>query len=175
MQKRLQHGIEGLEKIKEHYRTELLIFCPFNALGDIYFCMSYLPEFQKKIGYDNAVVFVPSNACAKVVKLFKGYEVEVYKQKELDAIIQEVIYTGDERCFIAHQDRPYVVNLHKALYIKKIPLETIYCCGVFGLPKNTDMAEPDNWVEYPNLSDIPKGKSAIISPYAKSVPLVREK
>lgn len=169
MQKRLQNGIKALERIKEQYKTELLIFCPFNALGDIYICMSYLPEFQKKMGYEDAVIFVPSNTCAKVVGLFKGYNVEVYKQKELDAIIQAVIYTGDPRCYIAHQDRPYIVNLHKALYIKQIPLETIYCCGVFGLPKGTKKSEPDNWGTYSRIDEIPIGKAAILSPYAKSV------
>ena len=175
MRKRLQHGLEGLEKIKERFQNKLLIFCPFNALGDIYLCMSYLPAYQKKMGYEKAILFVPSNACANVVRLFEGYESEVYKQKELDAIIQAVIYTGDKRCYIAHQDRPYVVSLHKALYVKKIPLETIYCCGVFGLPKNTTPAVPNNWESYTKLDDIKEGKTAILSPYAKSVTSLSEK
>ena len=174
MQKRLQHGIEGLDMIKNQYQTELLIFCPFNAIGDIYFCMSYLPAFQKRMGFEKTVLFVPSNACANVVKLFKGYQTEVYKQKELDAIIHAVIYTGDQRCYIAHQDRPYIVDLHKALYIKLIPLETIYCCGVFGLPKGTKKIEPDNWETYSRIDEIPKSKAAILSPYAKSVTALPE-
>ena len=50
-----------------------------------------------------------------------------------------------------------------------IPLETIYCCGVFGLPKDTVQTEPTNWQEYPGIDDIEDGKSVILSPYAKSV------
>jgi hypothetical protein len=167
--KRLNHGIETLNSLKKEYKNELLVFCPFNALGDIYFCMSYLSIFASKRGFDSTAVFVPSEACAKVVELFSNTKVKVIQQKELDATIQAVIYTEDQRCYIAHQDRPYVINLHKALYIKCIPLETIYCCGVFGLPKDTKPIIPDKWEKYPLLDNIPKGKSAIISPYAKSV------
>lgn len=167
--KRLNQGIESLNSLKKEYKNELLVFCPFNALGDIYLCMSYLPVFASKRGFDSTTVFVPSEACAKVVELFSNTKVNVIQQKELDATIQAVIYTEDQRCYIAHQDRPYVINLHKALYIKCIPLETIYCCGVFGLPKDTKPIIPDKWENYPFLDNIPKGKSAIISPYAKSV------
>lgn len=167
--KRLNQGIESLDILKKEYENELLVFCPFNALGDIYLCMSYLPVFASKRGFDSTAVFVPSNACAKVVELFSNTKVKVIQQKELDATIQAVIYTEDQRCYIAHQDRPYVINLHKALYIKCIPLETIYCCGVFGLPKDTKPIIPDKWEKYPLLDNIPKGESAIISPYAKSV------
>lgn len=167
--KRLNRGIETLNSLKKEYEKELLVFCPFNALGDIYFCMSYLSIFASKRGFDSTVVFVPSKACAMVVELFSNAKAKVIQQKELDATIQAVIYTEDQRCYIAHQDRPYVINLHKALYIKCIPLETIYCCGVFGLPKDTKPIIPDKWEKYPLLDNIPKGKSAIISPYAKSV------
>lgn len=167
--KRLNQGIESLNILKKEYENELLVFCPFNALGDIYLCMSYLPAFASKRGFDSTAVFVSSKACAKVVELFSNTKVKVIQQKELDATIQAVIYTEDQRCYIAHQDRPYVINLHKAQYIKCIPLETIYCCGVFGLPKDTKPIIPDKWEKYPLLDNIPKGESAIISPYAKSV------
>ena len=72
---------------------------------------------MRNIGY---VVFcVTNSSLADVIHMFGDYLVEVYDQKELDAMIQSAIYTQDENCFIAHQDRPYVVNLSKALYIKK--------------------------------------------------------
>jgi hypothetical protein len=99
-----------------------------------------------------------------------GYSVEVYEQKDLDAMIQAALYTHDKNSFIAHQDRPYVVNLSKALYIKKIPLEQIYCCGVYGLPKDTVPAKPrGEQNKYGELDSIPEGKAVVFSPYAKSV------
>lgn len=165
---RLEYGIKSLETIKDSYRGAFIIFCPFNALGDVYFTMSYLPAFLKKMGKDECVICVPSDACAKVVRLF-GNDVQVMEQKELDASIQAVIYTQDVDCFIAHQDRPYVVNLHRALQIKPILLETIYCCGVFGLPKDTLPYEPAKWKIWNGINEIESGKVVVLSPYAKSV------
>ena len=62
------------------------------------------------------------------------------------------------------------MNLSKALYIKKISLEQIYCCGVYGLPKDTVPVKPNaKRLIYKDIDSIPENKSVIISPYAKSV------
>ena len=168
--RRVVHGKGILVHLKEKYPSQLTIFCPFHALGDIYFAMSYLPAFMKRKGADNFVICVPSDICASVVKLFGHDIVETLEQKELDAAIQAVIYTGDEKCFIAHQDRPYVVNLHKALKRKQIPLEKVYCCGVFGLSEDTEPVQPTVWKEWGRLNEIVESKAVILAPYAKSVP-----
>ncbi len=123
---RVEHGDEIIKELKNQYKDALIVFCPFNALGDIYFCMSYLPEFLKKRGVKDYAVCVPGKGCGSVVRLFGAEHVEVFDQNELDAAIQAVIHSQDERCFIAHQDRPYVVNLHKTLKLKRIPLEKVY-------------------------------------------------
>ena len=91
-------------------------------------------------------------------------------QADLDAAVQASLYTQEKNFFIAHQDRPYVVNLSNALYLKCIPLEQIYCCGVFGLPKDTVPVRPALWKTYPHLDTMKKGRTVIFSPYAKSVP-----
>ena len=166
---RVMRGVGKLRKLKEKHENAFLVFCPFNALGDVYFCMSYLPAFLEAKGKKDYAVCVPSVSCASVAKLFGAESAEVIKQSDLDEIIQAVIYTRDKDCFIAHQDRPYVVSLHKALQMRKIPLEEIYRCGVFGLPESTEPAEPSGWEPYPGLGEIHKGKAVILSPYAKSV------
>ncbi len=166
---RVVYGQKLLNDLKEKYKENLIIFCPFNALGDIYFCLSYLPTFLYKKGYDDYAICVSSNSSAAVARLFGSKNIEVLKQKELDSVIQAVIYTQDENCFIAHQDRPYVVNLHKVLKLKRIPLEKIYCCGIFGLSENTNPVEPSNWNKWDRLDDLEDNKCVIISPYAKSV------
>ncbi len=166
---RLERGLARHNNLSEKYSGYMKIFCPFNALGDICFAMSYLPYFLARHGIAECVVCVIGQACAQVVGLFGDYPTEIFSQKEMDETIQAVIYTEDKNSFIAHQDRPYVVNLHKALYIKCIPLEQIYCCGVFGLPKETKPYKPTLWKPYADLDKIPKGKSVILSPYAKSV------
>ena len=45
---------------------------------------------------------------------------EVPKQECLDAAVQAELYMQDEHAFIAHQDRPYAIDLCRALHVKKI-------------------------------------------------------
>lgn len=176
MKARERHGAALLEELSRKYNRYFKVFCPFNALGDIYFMISYWPAFAKKRNVDRVVFCVPNPALADVIHMFGDYPVEAYEQKELDAMIQSVIYTQDENCFIAHQDRPYVINLSKALYIKKIPLEQIYCCGVYGLPRDTVPAKPEfNRQAYRDIDSIPGGKAVVFSPYAKSVTAIDSK
>ncbi len=171
---RVRFGWQKLEELKTEYINAFMVFCPFNALGDVYFAMSYLPAFMKKRKVDSVAVCVPSNSCANVVRLFGIENVCVLKQKELDAVIQAVIYTQDKNCFIAHQDRPYIIKLHNALRHKCIPLEQIYCCGVYGLKSDTEPVIPYGWKEWADLETIKKDRSVILSPYAKSVTAIRD-
>jgi hypothetical protein len=166
---RVQGGSKLLVGIKEKHKGCFLIICPFNALGDIYMCMSYLPAFLEKRGIDKAAVIVPTEGCKTVAELFGVKSVEVVFQKELDAMVQAALYEHEENCFIAHQDRPYIINLHKALREKKIPLDEIYKTGVFGLDTGTKPVQPCCFDDYPELEAIPEGRAAILSPYAKSV------
>lgn len=175
MKLRAERGKEQLTRLNNDYPEYLKILCPFAALGDIYLMMSYLPYYLEKRNVKKCVISVIGNACAEVVKLFGQYAVEFFSQKEMDETIQAALYEQDTMTFIPHQDRPYVVNLYKALYVKKIPLERIYCCGVFGLPVATIGYEPQCSAEYPDLQEIEAGKAVILSPYAKSVTVLPEK
>lgn len=167
--KRVEHGKSVVWELERKYPDHFRVFCPFSALGDIYFCMSYLPYFLQRRSRKKYVMCVAGHSCAKVVELFDDCPVEVIQQKELDAAIQAELYMQDENAFIAHQDRPYVVNLSKALYSKKISLEKMYCCGIFGLPQDTEPAAPKHWKENTNFDFIEKNHAVILSPYAKSV------
>ncbi len=169
MSVRVERGMELLESLSGKYPGCFRFLCPFSALGDIYYMMSYLPYFMNKRGIKKCVIGVIGAACAQTVGLFGGYPVEVFSQKDMDETIQAALYTQDRHTFIPHQDRPYVVNLHRALYVKRIPLEKIYCCGVFGLPADTRPVSPVWFQAYPELERIRPGKSVILAPYAKSV------
>ncbi len=167
---REKHGEEKLVELDKKYDSAFKVFCPFNALGDIYIMMSYWDSFARNRGIRRCVFCVPGKTLSDIIGMFGDYDVEIYEQHELDAMIQAAIYTCDINSFIAHQDRPYVINLFKALYIKKISLEQIYCCGVFGLPKETVPALPVNCRQvYKDLDRIPEGNAVVFSPYAKSV------
>lgn len=176
MKERERHGADLLYDLSAKYPEHFIVFCPFNAIGDVYFMISYWRAFAKKRNIDYVVFCVTNHVLEDVIYMFDDNLVEVYEQKELDAMIQSAIYTQNENTFIAHQDRPYVVNLAKALYIKRIPLEQIYCCGVYGLPADTRPAKPNaNKRMYKDINSIPEGKAVIFSPYAKSVTAIDPK
>lgn len=166
---RAERGRESLFKLKEKYPGHFLVLCPFCALGDIYFMMSYLPHFLKKRGKPQCVVVVIGHACGQVVRLFGNYPMEALIQKEMDETVQAALFFGEKDVFIPHQDRPYVVNLSRALYVKKISLEKLYCCGVFGLLEDTMPYTPEHEETYEGAEEIVPGKSVILAPYAKSV------
>lgn len=166
---RLARGMKRLEKLKQKYPGCFQIYCPFSALGDVYYAMAYLPYFLEKRNVKKYVVFTIGSACAEVVRMFGAEHVEALSQTEIDETIQAVLYTQDKEAFISHQDRPYVVKLYKALYLKKIPLEVIYKCGVYGLPVDTIPYKPCRLKRYEKLEEIPKNKAVVLSPYAKSV------
>ncbi len=166
---RADRGINLLRKLGQKYPDCFKILCPFSALGDIYFMMSYLPYFLRLREIRQCVIGVIGNSCAEVVGIFGAYNVEVFNQKCMDELIQAALYTEDTETFIPHQDRPYVVNLSKALHVKKIPLEYLYRCGVFGLPADAKPYQPVRLREYTEIEQIEPERSVILSPYAKSV------
>nr|MDE7476608.1 hypothetical protein [Lachnospiraceae bacterium] len=172
--RRLEEGMELLLKAKEKYHGVFRIYCPFQALGDICFMMSFLPYFLGQREIKDYVVFTIGETCAEVARIYGAENTEVLTQKEMDEQIQAVLYTRDENAFIPHQDRPYVQTLYKALYIKKISLEDIYKYGVFALSKDCVPYRPVNLEVYDKLESIPKETSVILSPYAKSVTNIPE-
>lgn len=169
MNERRLRGKAHLSALDLKYPDCFRFLCPFSALGDIYIMMSYLPHFLRERGIHKCVVGVVGRACAQVVCMFGSYPVEIFSQKDMDEMIQAALYAGDENTYIPHQDRPYVVNLSKALYMKPITLEQMYCCGVFGLSADTEPYAPVNFNEYAELESIQEGRAVIFSPYAKSV------
>ena len=166
---RIRHGIEIIDKLKMKHPGYFRIFCPYSSLGDAYYCMCYLSAFLKKRGKDKAVVCVYTENCKDVISIFDGYKIEVLPQFDLEAAIQATIYLQDENGFIAHNDKPYVMNLTKALQIKCISFENLYKCGVFGLQLSEIPAEPISWDLYQNIEVIPESTSVILAPYAGSV------
>ncbi len=166
---RTERGICFLRQLKEKYPGHFIFLCPFSALGDIYFTMSYLPYFICKRKITDCMIAVIGAACGQVVRLFGNYSVEILDQKTMDETVQAALYFDEPSIFIPHQDRPYTINLSKALYIKCIPLEKIYCCGIFGLPPSTKPFSPVCLKPYGGIKEMKKGRSVIFSPYAKSV------
>lgn len=166
---RLKRGLHLLEQEKRTYPNYYRVYCPFCALGDVYYMMAYLPYFLQKRDVRRYVIFTIGQSCADVVTLFGAEHVKALSQKEMDESIQAVLYTRDTNAYIPHQDRPYTVNLAKALHLKKIHLEMIYKHGVYGLDKSCIPCRPVKLEPYKNPGQIAPGKAVILSPHAKSV------
>lgn len=170
-QERVGRGIRLLKEQRVRYPGCYRIYCPFSALGDVYYTMAYLPHFLKRKSITHYAVFTIGDSCREVAKMFGTEHVQALSQNEMDESVQAALYTKDEEAYISHHDRPYAIYLVKALYIKKIPLERIYKYGVFGLDRDCGPCRP---ARLRSCSDsvkarIQQGRAVILSPYAKSV------
>lgn len=166
---RLKRGIDLLEKLRRKYKGRFYLICPFSALGDVYYAMAYLPGFLKKNHIQDYVAITSGRACSDIAAMFGCAHREVMSQKDMDELVQAVLFTRAEDAFIAHHDRPYANLLMRALKVKLIPFEILYRCGVYGLEKNFVPCHPTVLQNFSGCDSMEKGKSVVISPYAKSV------
>lgn len=171
---RLERGIRLLEGQKERHPGRYRIYCPFPALGDVYYTMAYLPYFLEGKGVSDYAVFTIGDSCGQVAELFGAEHTEALSQQDMDESVQAALYTEAPEAYVAHHDRPYTVNLGKALYVKKMTLETIYRCGVFGLGPDQEPQKPSKRKPCSLLEQIEPGRAVILSPYAKSVTSISE-
>lgn len=167
-------GIELLNSIRNRYPNYFLVFCPHSSLGDIYLCLAYLSPFLKRKCINKCVICVPTQNGKLIAEIFGYKSVCVLEKHELEVSIQAAVYLQNQSTFISHTDKPYFVKLIGALHVKLITFDILYCCGVYGLSRDTKPCEPVNWKLFSDLDKMPKGKSVILSPYAASVPLLSE-
>ncbi|WP_313186528.1 hypothetical protein [Lacrimispora sp.] len=165
---RVQRGISVLNDVKDKAQAEVLIACPYNALGDVYYAMAYLPYYLKVRNIRSYAVVVTGERCKAVAELFTDTNVLVLDRIFMDEMVQAVLYTEDKAVLIAHHDRPYTNDMTRFIDIGKLRLQDLYCCGVYGLKKGTTPFLPMR-KEYAQKELLKKERSVIISPYAKSV------
>jgi len=166
---RLKRGMISLKREKEKYNGYFRIYCPFCALGDVYNVLAYLPHYIDYKKIDKYVVYVVGEVCFDLAKMFGIENVEFLSQNEMDERVQANMYMNEQNAIIAHNDKPYAIYLQKALKIKKITHSMLYKYGVFSLSKDCQPYIPAKLDMYNGLNSIRKGKSVILSPYAKSV------
>lgn len=166
---RLLRGKETLDKIRHSFPTHHLVICPNNALGDVYWAMSFLPAYCEKNKIYETVIIVIGNTCCKVAEMFGIKNIITLDKKQMDELVQAVIFTNEEDAVIAHHDRPYTDNTIK--WLNKHFLEFIDCyrIAVYGLVEGVEPTSPHIFSLFENIENIPKGRSVIISPYANSI------
>jgi len=159
---------ETLKDIRKQYPSQHLIICPYNALGDVYWAMAFLPPYCEKHGIVDYAVVVIENACCDVAGMFEENVISISKDK-MNELVQAIVITQEKNCIIAHHDLPNIDNIIKYLDKHFISFIDYYRCVVYGLGKETLPVEPVKFKKYDNKDNIPKGKAVILSPYAKSV------
>ena len=166
---RMQRGAKILKQIRAQYPPQHLVICPNNALGDVYWAMAFLPHYLEKHNISEFAVIVVGNNCKQVAKLFDIKNILTLENTEMDEFVQAIIFSREENCIIAHHDRPYTDNIIRYLDKKFLSFIDYYRYAVYGLAKNTSACSPTKFEAFENHKQIPKGKSVILSPYAKSV------
>ena len=166
---RMRRGLIILGQIRERYLSEHLIICPNNALGDVYWAMSFLGAYREKHKINKVAVVVIGNSCCQVAEMFGIDKIITLNNTEMDEFAQAVIFTHENNCIIAHHDRPYTDNIIKRLDKHFLSFIDYYRYAVYGLSKDTLPVPPCKLAPFENKEQILKDKSVILSPYAKSV------
>ena len=166
---RVQRGMSTLVKIKEENDGEFLFICPYNALGDVYYAMAYLPYYVEKTGINKYSIVVVGEGCKKVAEMFTRKKIHILAIDEMDELLQAVVYTEDDKTLIVHHDRPYTNDMTRFINVGNISFRDMYCCGVYGLPKGTLPTKPLYCKPFQNIDLLDERKSVIISSDAKSV------
>ncbi|CAM3691694.1 hypothetical protein COLU111180_03145 [Cohnella lubricantis] len=166
---RVLRGITTLGKIRTSCQDSHLVICPYNALGDVYWAMAFLPAYLAKHGLQQASVVVTGSGCRQVVEMFGVNQVTELERVEMDELVQAIIYTREGNCIIAHHDRPYTDNIIKYLDKRFLSFVDYYRYAVYGLSKDAPPIPPSIIHEFENKERLVQDKSLILAPYAKSV------
>ena len=172
---RLERGLQVLKGIKNSYADSFILVCPYYSLGDVVNALSYYPYFAENRNVKNTVVAVIGKSAAEIAYMYGYDSVKTLSWTSMTELVQALLWTRDCECYIAHNDKPYTVDLAKVLNIRRVNHEKIYCCGTYGLPITTKPVHPHRYRETDVISKIKLGKSVILSPYANSVVLLDDK
>ena len=166
---RMRRGAKTLERIRDRHPAQHLVVCPNNALGDVYQAMAFLPAYLAKRGIGDVAIVTVGEACRRVAELFGAEDVATLAQEEMDEFVQALIFTRERNAIIAHHDRPYTDNIIKWLDRHFLSFMDYYRRAVYGLAADTPPASPSRLASFENGGQMPKGRSVILSPRAKSV------
>jgi hypothetical protein len=168
-----ERGARLLDQFRSAHPDRHLVVCPFGALGDVYWALAYLPESDNR--QPAPAVVVVGEGCRQVAGLFGHEDVYSLTQVEMDDLVAAVVDTGAQDATIAHHDRPYGDCAPvRALDERFMSFTDLYRELVYKLPPRSRPNAPSRDVPA-NQSDrlwasaIPRGRTVLMAPYAKSV------
>ncbi len=168
---RVEAGYQHLQELQSQFPADFLLLCPFAALGDVYWALSYLPAYCQKQGISSCTIVVVGHGCKQVASLFGHDNIVVLHQKEMDALVQAVVFTQEKNAFIAHHDRLYTDTSLKILKETYMDFTSFYRDVIFGLPRETKAQAPSKQAPLSPESKerINQGNCLILAPYAHSI------
>lgn len=167
-------GAGLLDRLRTAHPDRHLVVCPFDALGDVYWALAYLPAFAAARRLRPAVVIVVGEGCRLVAQLFGHEDVHSLTQAEMDDLVAAVVAAGPPNATIAHHDRPYGENAPvRALDHRFVAFVDMYRDLVYKLPPEARPQAPRRdspaGADPAWTSKIPGDRTVLMAPYAKSV------
>ena len=169
-----RRGARLLDQLRAAHPHRHLVVCPFDALGDVYWALAYLPAFATAGRLPPAIVVVVGEGCRQVARLFGHEDAYSLTQVEMDDLVGAVVDGGAQDAMIAHHDRPYGDDAPvRALDERFVAFTDMYRDLVYKLPASAQPVAPQRDVPAqadPSwASEIPRGRAVLMGPYAKSV------
>lgn len=164
-------GYERLQQIRSQWEGDFLVVCPFSALGDVYWAMSYLPAYCQREEIPSCTIAVVGKGGGQVVSMFGYKHIVLLEQKEMDALVQALLLTQDKNAIIAHHDRVYTDPSLKMLQHQYIQFQAFYRDVVYGLSPETkpELPKETEPLTEESKGKIVPGKTVILAPYAHSI------
>jgi hypothetical protein len=170
-------GASLLARLRVAHPDRHLVVCPFSALGDVYWALAYLPAFAAAGRRGAPAVVVVGDGCRQVARLFGHEDVYSLTQVEMDDLVGAVARGGAQDATIAHHDRPYGDGAPvRALDKRFVSFTDMYRDLVYKLPPRSRPRAPrrdgpahNNRADPSWASEIPRGRTVLMTPYAKSV------
>ena len=174
----LYKGKSIYESLVDNYGSDVLIvLCPYNAIGDIYFFASYLDAFCDKNNIKEYVMIVVSNSCKRIAEMFKVPYIELLSQEDADAVMKLAAFIGQEKLRIK-------IMTHILIYwdifknfegAHRIDWGMIFRCILIktsnGKQKKIEYCKETERAadEFLKNNNIKQGKTAILAPYANTL------
>lgn len=168
---RILWGKQQLDALRREWGQEFLVVCPFAALGDVYWAMAYLSAYCHARNIPSCTIAVVGNGCKQVASLF-GYEhISVFEQKQMDALVQLLVFTHEKEAIIPHHDHLYTDTSLKLLQRQLIPFTTWYQEVIYGLPQTAKAVAPMKKapLSEEGKREMSQGNTVIFAPYAHSI------
>jgi hypothetical protein len=165
-----EQGARLLDQLRIAHPDRHLVVCPFDALGDVYWALAYLPAFALAGGLRPAVVVVVGERCRLLARMFGHEDVRSITQAEMDDLVGAVVESRAHYATIAHHDRPYGDGAPVRVLDKRfVAFTDMYRDLVYKLPASAQPAPPIRDIPAHAGPEVPRGRAVLMAPYARSV------